>query len=69
MNFEVQMDVAGSNLKPHPCNFEKLCIFIDLQMILVSFFDVSNQKSVISKKTILFLLSTPKWVKILPIWG
>ena len=32
-------------------------------MILASFFDVSNPKSVISEKPILFLLSTPKLVK------
>ena len=38
-------------------------------MILVPIFDVSNHKSVISKKLIFSFDLIPKWVKILPIWG
>ena len=63
MDFEIQLDEAGSNLEPQPCNFEKLCIFIDLQMILVSFFEILSRFGVICKKTIFFYQSRPLTVQ------
>ena len=48
------MGVAGSILKPQPCSFNKKNVFlIDVQMLLVLFFDIPNQKSVNREKPIL----------------
>ena len=44
------MGVAGSFFKPHPCNFESYVFFIDVQMILLSFFDNPNQKYINQEK-------------------
>ena len=47
------MGVAGSVLKPHPCNFEILFILLDVEIILLSFFDDPNQKYKDKEKLIL----------------
>ena len=48
------MGVAGSILKPQPCGFNKKNVFlVDVQMLIVSFFDIPNQKSVNREKPIL----------------
>ena len=43
-NFELLKDVAASFFEPHPPNFGQACIFIDVQMLLVSYFCSSYQK-------------------------
>ena len=54
LKFEIQMGVAGSILKLQPCGFNKENVFlVDVQMLLVSFFDTPNQKSVNREKPIL----------------
>ena len=61
------MGVADSIFKPHPWNFIYV-FFKDVQMILVSFFDIPNQKSVNQEKTILCFQFSPPAVRFGPIW-
>jgi hypothetical protein len=66
------MGVAGSIFKSHPCNFEFYVFFIDDQMILVSFFDIPNQKSVNQEKPIFFPVyptSCLIWTNLDSWWG
>ena len=60
------MGVAGSIFTPVTLKF--IVFFIDVQMILVSFFEIPNQKSVNQEKTILFFQFTPPAVRFGPIW-
>ena len=46
-NSKIQMGLVGSTFEPHPGKFEKYVFSIDLQMILLVFFDIPNQKSII----------------------
>ena len=54
------MSVAGSIFEPWPCNFEKVFIFLNVQMILVSSFDISGPKSVVLEKTIFLIYFRPQ---------
>ena len=63
--------MVDSTLKPHPPNFEKLCIFKDSKFILSSFFDISTQKSAILVKPISSFKSRLQHGKInqkIPTW-
>jgi hypothetical protein len=61
------MGVAGSIFKPHPClSKKKVVFFLDVKMILVSFFDILHQKSVNQEKTILRFKFRPTWVQKWP---
>ena len=54
------MSVAGSIFEPWPCNFEKVFIFLNVQMIVVSSFDISGPKSVVLEKTIFLIYFRPQ---------
>ena len=43
---KIEKGVAGSVFKPHPCNFLESCFFINVEMILLTYLDPPNQKSV-----------------------
>ena len=49
-----------------PVTLKFYVFFIDVQMILVSFFEIPNQKSVNQEKPILFFQFTPPAVQIGP---
>ena len=52
-NFELLKGVAASFFEPHPPNFGQACIFIDVQMLLASYFCSSYQKVEIWENLIL----------------
>ena len=60
------MGVAGLIFKPPPVILKSIVFFIDVQMILVSFFEIPNQKSVNQEKSILSFQFTPPAVQIGP---
>ena len=68
-NFELKMGVAGSIFKPQPCNFEKNVSFIDVQMMLVSFFKNSNHLGVNWEKRFYFSFLGPMLVVFGPMLG